>query len=70
MWPLSDYASMTRSTERISRALSFCRAFLSHGIDSNAWLQSFKQDLHLVGQQYATVLSILFVGYTIMQAPA
>ncbi|KAG2338781.1 MFS general substrate transporter [Suillus weaverae] len=37
---------------------------------SNARLQGFEQDLHLQGQQYATVLSILFVGYTIMQVPA
>lgn len=37
---------------------------------SNARLQGFEQDLHLVGQQYATVLSILFVGYTTMQVPA
>ncbi|KAG2113222.1 MFS general substrate transporter [Suillus clintonianus] len=37
---------------------------------SNARLQGFEQDLHLQGQQYATVLSILFVGYTTMQVPA
>ncbi|KAG2132844.1 sugar transporter [Suillus bovinus] len=37
---------------------------------SNARLQGFEQDLHLQGQQYATILSILFVGYTIMQVPA
>ncbi|KAG2130894.1 sugar transporter [Suillus clintonianus] len=37
---------------------------------SNARLQGFEQDLHLQGQQYATILSILFVGYIIMQVPA
>ncbi|KAG2338758.1 MFS general substrate transporter [Suillus weaverae] len=37
---------------------------------SNARLQGFEQDLHLQGQQYATILSILFVGYIITQVPA
>ncbi|KAG1886138.1 MFS general substrate transporter [Suillus subluteus] len=36
---------------------------------SNARLQGFENDLHLHGQQYATTLSILFVGYIIMQLP-
>ncbi|KAG1868301.1 major facilitator superfamily domain-containing protein [Suillus subalutaceus] len=36
---------------------------------SNARLQGFEKDLHLHGQQYATTLSILFVGYIIMQLP-
>ncbi|KAH7920846.1 MFS general substrate transporter [Leucogyrophana mollusca] len=35
-----------------------------------ARLQGFEQDLHLVGQQYSTVISILFVGYIIMQVPS
>ncbi|KAH7915560.1 major facilitator superfamily domain-containing protein [Hygrophoropsis aurantiaca] len=35
-----------------------------------ARLQGFEQDLHLVGQQYSTVISILFVGYIIMQIPS
>jgi len=42
----------------------------SHDVYSNARLQGFEQDLHLHGQQYSTVLSILFVGYIIMQVPA
>ncbi|KAG2034737.1 major facilitator superfamily domain-containing protein [Suillus americanus] len=37
---------------------------------SNARLQGFEQDLHLQGQQYATILSILFIGYIITQVPA
>ncbi|KAG2136487.1 sugar transporter [Suillus bovinus] len=37
---------------------------------SNARLQGFEQDLHLHGAQYATTLSILFVGYNLMQVPA
>ncbi|KAG2744501.1 MFS general substrate transporter [Suillus brevipes Sb2] len=36
---------------------------------SNARLQGFEQDLHLHGQQYATALSVLFVGYIAMQVP-
>ncbi|KAG2047785.1 MFS general substrate transporter [Suillus hirtellus] len=36
---------------------------------SNAWLQGFKKDLHLHGEQYATTLSILSVGYITMQVP-
>ncbi|KAG1879312.1 MFS general substrate transporter [Suillus tomentosus] len=36
---------------------------------SNARLQGFEKDLHLRGQQYATVLSILYVGFLIMQVP-
>jgi MFS family permease len=36
---------------------------------SNARLQGFEKDLHLHGQQYATTLSILYVGYIIMQVP-
>jgi hypothetical protein len=39
--------------------------------DSNARLvQGFEQDLRLQGQQYATILSILFVGYIVMQVLA
>ncbi|KAG1723888.1 major facilitator superfamily domain-containing protein [Suillus lakei] len=36
---------------------------------SNARLQGFEKDLHLQGQQYATILSIVFVGLVIMQVP-
>ncbi|KAG1756994.1 major facilitator superfamily domain-containing protein [Suillus lakei] len=36
---------------------------------SNARLQGFEKDLHLQGQQYATTLSILYVGFIIMQLP-
>ncbi|KAG0697642.1 major facilitator superfamily domain-containing protein [Suillus ampliporus] len=37
---------------------------------NSARLQGFEQDLHLHGQQYATALSILYVGYIIMQVPS
>ncbi|KIJ62691.1 hypothetical protein HYDPIDRAFT_41826 [Hydnomerulius pinastri MD-312] len=35
-----------------------------------ARLQGFEEDLHLEGQQYATLLSITYVGYIIMQVPS
>ncbi|KAH7928175.1 MFS general substrate transporter [Leucogyrophana mollusca] len=35
-----------------------------------ARLQGFEQDLHLQGQEYSTVLSILFIGYILMQVPS
>ncbi|KAG0699521.1 major facilitator superfamily domain-containing protein [Suillus ampliporus] len=44
--------------------------YVSLSSSRNARLQGFEQDLHLQGQQYATILSILFVGYIIMQVPA
>ena len=37
---------------------------------SNARLQSFEQDLHLQGEQYATLLSIPYVGFIIMEVPS
>ncbi|KAG2365503.1 major facilitator superfamily domain-containing protein [Suillus spraguei] len=36
---------------------------------TNARLQGLEKDLHLHGQQYATTLSILYVGYIFMQVP-
>ncbi|KZP03843.1 MFS general substrate transporter, partial [Athelia psychrophila] len=37
---------------------------------SAARLRGFEADLHLVGQQFNTVLSILYVGYILMQIPS
>ncbi|KAG2369568.1 MFS general substrate transporter [Suillus spraguei] len=37
---------------------------------SSARLAGFEQDLHLQGNQYATILSIVYVGYIFMQVPA
>jgi len=37
---------------------------------SNARLQGFEQDLHLHGEEYAVILSILYAGYISMQVPA
>lgn len=38
--------------------------------DSAARLRGFESDLHLKGQEFATLLSILYVGYIIMQIPS
>ena len=35
-----------------------------------ARLKGFEADLHLEKQQFATLLSILYVGYIIMQIPS
>jgi len=37
---------------------------------SAARLRGFESDLHLVGQQFNTLLSILYVGYILMQIPS
>ena len=38
--------------------------------DSAARLKGFEKDLNLHGNQFATLLSILYVGYIIMQIPS
>ncbi|KAF9243773.1 MFS general substrate transporter [Melanogaster broomeanus] len=38
--------------------------------DLAARLRGFEEDLHLEGQQFNTVLSILYVGYILMQVPS
>lgn len=37
---------------------------------SAARLRGFEVDLHLEGQQFDTLLSILYVGYILMQVPS
>lgn len=37
---------------------------------SAARLRGFEEDLHLEGQQFASLLSILYVGYISMQIPS
>ncbi|KAI0729325.1 MFS general substrate transporter [Fomitopsis betulina] len=48
--------------------------YILNYIDRNnaaaARLKGFESDLHLVDQQFATLLSILYVGYIIMQIPS
>ena len=38
--------------------------------DSAARLRGLETDLHLKGQEFATLLSILYVGYILMQIPS
>ncbi|KZP32905.1 MFS general substrate transporter [Athelia psychrophila] len=49
--------------------LNFVLMFNQSG-SSAARLRGFESDLHLVGQQFNTVLSILYVGYILMQIPS
>jgi len=44
--------------------------FVDRANASSARLGTLEQDLHLQGNQYATILSILYVGYILMQVPA
>ncbi|KAJ7576928.1 MFS general substrate transporter [Mycena floridula] len=48
--------------------------YILNYIDRNnagaARLRGFEKDLHLKGQEFATLLSILYVGYIIMQIPS
>ncbi|EJD01173.1 sugar transporter [Fomitiporia mediterranea MF3/22] len=48
--------------------------YILNYIDRNnaaaARLRGFEDDLHLVGEQFNTLLSILYVGYIIMQVPS
>jgi hypothetical protein len=41
-----------------------------HVVYSSARLGGIEKDLHLQGSQYPTVLSIVYVGFAIMQVPA
>ncbi len=43
---------------------------LSLTYDSAARLRGFEEDLHLEGTQFASILSILYVGYISMQIPS
>ncbi|KAG2153236.1 major facilitator superfamily domain-containing protein [Suillus clintonianus] len=44
--------------------------FVDRANAASARLAGFEEDLHLQGNQYATVLSIVYVGYILMQVPA
>jgi MFS transporter, ACS family, DAL5 transporter family protein len=39
-------------------------------IPSAARLEGFEEDLHLTGQQFNTLLGVLYVGYILMQIPS
>lgn len=46
------------------------RVLITYFVCSAARLRGFESDLHLVGQQFNTLLSILYVGYILMQIPS
>ena len=39
-------------------------------MSSAARLQGLEEDLHMTGQQFNTLISILYVGYVPMQIPS
>lgn len=44
--------------------------FLPHALYRAARLRGFEGDLNLKGQEFNTLLSILYVGYILMQIPS
>ncbi|KAJ4349904.1 uncharacterized protein N0V89_008524 [Didymosphaeria variabile] len=80
----SHHEELTEEEKRIAKKLRrkidlrimplVIMVYLMNYIDRNnyaaAKLQGLVEDLHLVGDQYQTGLSILFVGYILMQVPS
>lgn len=55
------------------RGQNMCTSISTHGSQpriSAARLRGFEEDLGLKGSQFASILSILYVGYIIMQIPS
>ncbi|KAG1878771.1 major facilitator superfamily domain-containing protein [Suillus subluteus] len=50
--------------------LLYALNYIDRANASSARLGGFEKDLHLQGNQYATVLSIIYVGFIVMQVPA
>ncbi|KAG1781983.1 major facilitator superfamily domain-containing protein [Suillus placidus] len=50
--------------------LLYVLSSIDRGNASSARLGGFEKDLHLQGSQYATILSIINVGFIVMQVPA
>ena len=46
------------------------KAEVLDSLSSAARLRGFEEDLGLTGNQFATILSILYVGYISMQVPS
>jgi hypothetical protein len=44
--------------------------YFTIGVPSAARLRGFEEDLHLKGQEFATLLSILYVGYVLFVDPS
>lgn len=55
----------------LSTSVSFVEVLIDNVVPRrSARLKGFSQDLHLVGQEFNTLLSILYVGYILMQIPS
>ncbi|KAG2153240.1 major facilitator superfamily domain-containing protein [Suillus clintonianus] len=50
--------------------LLYALNYIDRSNAASARLGGFEKDLHLQGNQYATVLSIMYVGFIVMQVPA
>lgn len=50
--------------------LLYALNYIDRANASSARLGGFEKDLHLQGSQFATILSIIYVGFIIMQVPA
>lgn len=53
----------------VTGSAPFC-SLIGFMFSSAARIHGFEQDLHLKGEEFATLLSILYVGYIIMQVPS
>ncbi|TRM64279.1 MFS general substrate transporter [Schizophyllum amplum] len=72
-WTVEEERLLVRKIDwrcLVSRALLVFILNFIRGNMSNARLQGLQEDLHLNDTQYATGLSILFVGYILMQVPS
>lgn len=54
----------------VSRAICTHSATTNYSSPSAARLKGFEADLNLKGQEFNTLLSILYVGYILMQIPS
>ena len=61
---------LTGTTRRKLNHTSGSQSPVLNPIPSAARLRGFEEDLGLVGNQFATILSILYVGYITMQVPS
>ncbi|KAG2748162.1 MFS general substrate transporter [Suillus brevipes Sb2] len=50
--------------------LLYALNYIDRANASSVRLAGFEKDLHLHGSQYATILSIVYVGFSVMQVPA
>jgi len=61
---------LTGITQRKDNIVIEGACMCAHRDSSAARLRGFEEDLHLKGQEFNTILSILYVGYILMQVPS